>query len=90
MVEHTSATTIGAFALSQSGATTPLLDAHLPYLPPREFLPRSEESPLDISSLVGRIMKGRGVPTEADRRALIRLYDAEIAYVDTQVGRFPR
>ena len=65
-----------------------LFDAHSPYLPPREFLPRAEESPLDISSLMGRIMKGRGVPTEADRRALIRLYDAEIAYVDTQVGRF--
>ena len=63
-----------------------LFDAHAPYLAPREFLPRMGEV-VDISSLLERTAKERE-PNEEDRRSLIALYDAEIAYVDSQVGRF--
>lgn len=63
-----------------------LFDAHAPYLAPREFLPRTGAARVDISSLMKRTANGR-VPTEEDRRGLMALYDAEIAYVDGQVGR---
>jgi arylsulfatase A-like enzyme len=64
-----------------------LMDAHWPYAPPGEFITRFGERPTDISGLVERFEeRGPANPTELEQ--IIDLYDAEIAYLDQELGRF--
>jgi len=67
-----------------------VLDAHAPYLPTRDFMERFGPRPKDISDLYDRIMKTGKPASDEDTGALIRLYDAEIAYTDRALGRLFR
>jgi arylsulfatase A-like enzyme len=66
-------------------------EPHFPYDPPPEF---AERFPLEKISrqastdqqLLDAICGRTGGPTAADRRDLARLYDANLAYVDAEVG----
>lgn len=68
-----------------------IFDPHMPYEPPREFWP-SENPPAGFGytfskSEVALAMVGKKART-ADERAWLRtLYNGEVAYVDSQVGR---
>lgn len=64
-----------------------LMDPHWTYSPPEEFITRFRERPRDISGLLARVGTA-APPTEREREQIIALYDAEIAYVDQQLGRF--
>jgi arylsulfatase A-like enzyme len=66
-------------------------EPHFPYDPPPEFaerfplekLPRSAATDKHLlDSVCGRV----GGPTDPDRRDLSRLYDANLAYVDGEIG----
>jgi len=64
-----------------------VMDAHWPYSPPGEFITRFGERPRDISRVLNRV--GSWTPTSrAELDQIISLYDAEIAYVDEELGRF--
>lgn len=61
-----------------------LFDAHAPYSPPGEILERPE----DVSDLHTMIEKRLPPERETAIDEARRLYDGEIAYVDTELGRF--
>lgn len=64
-----------------------LYDPHWPYLPPSERIETFGERPRDISTLLKKT-GGKTAPdddTEIDE--IIRLYDAEIAFADEELGR---
>jgi arylsulfatase A-like enzyme len=64
------------------------LEAHWPYIPPREFSERFGDRPRDITSVNDLVDEGLA-PTEPKQvEELIQLYDGEIAYVDQELGRF--
>jgi arylsulfatase A-like enzyme len=66
-------------------------EPHFPYDPPAEF---AERFPLEKISrqagtdqhLLDAVCGRTGGPTAADRRDMARLYDANLAYVDAEVG----
>lgn len=69
-------------------------DAHEPYEPPRRYrqrFARPYDGPLpetlDLDTLVAFNDDPERVLTAADRRHVIDLYDAEIAYLDEHLGR---
>lgn len=67
------------------------LDAHLPYRPPPGYGERLLDAPaLDAARAANQdawaYMAGETAMTEADFSGLRALYDAEISYVDEQVG----
>jgi arylsulfatase A-like enzyme len=65
-----------------------LFDPHWPYLPPVEFRESFAARPPDISGLLDTIGK-RIAPTRDDQIQQAKdLYDAEIAFVDREIGRF--
>jgi arylsulfatase A-like enzyme len=64
-----------------------IMDAHWTYAPPKEFLTRFGERPRDISSLLD-IVGTHASPTPEELAQIISLYDAEIAYLDQELGRF--
>lgn len=65
-----------------------LMDAHWPYSPPREFITRFGERPRDISSLLTRVENRAPPDSQVEIDQIINLYDAEIAYLDQELGRF--
>ena len=69
-----------------------LIDPHLPYLPPEEFLGKfGKVSPDDIPARGRRSIVDRLADmSEADRQSLAARYDEEIAYVDAELGRLFR
>jgi arylsulfatase len=64
-----------------------LMDAHWPYSPPGEFITRFGERPSDISGLFERFEQD-GPASRMELDQIINLYDAEIAYLDQELGRF--
>jgi arylsulfatase A-like enzyme len=64
-----------------------LFDPHWPYLPPPEFLERFGPRPRDLSGL-DDILGSDAPADELETEEIIRLYDAEVAYTDSQLGRF--
>lgn len=66
-----------------------LFDVHAPYSPPREFIDRFEGARAeDISELHDLIEKRVRPASERVIQQARSLYDAEIAYVDSELGRF--
>lgn len=65
-----------------------VFDVHAPYSPPEEFLSRFDERPEDVSRLHDMVQKRLppGKPEDVER--VKNLYDAELAYVDREIGRF--
>jgi arylsulfatase len=83
-----------ALSFLEEGAGLPqflflhLFDVHAPYSPPGEFLDLFGERPKDVSALHSRIQKRTPPGSEAEIQQAKNLYDAEIAYVDRELGRF--
>jgi arylsulfatase A-like enzyme len=64
-----------------------LVDPHWPYLPPGEWAWRFGR-PRDVTDALEMVAKRRPPRDEADVDDAMRLYDAEIAYMDSELGRF--
>lgn len=66
-----------------------LIDPHLPYEPPEEYLGMFGEVPQGAMAATGRskIVKQLSTLTEEDRAHLESRYDEEIAYVDHELDR---
>jgi arylsulfatase A-like enzyme len=67
-----------------------LWDAHWPYLPASSDLERMGGRPRDISSLHELIRDGKPTSDDLQREEVVRLYDAEIASADRELGRLLR
>jgi arylsulfatase A-like enzyme len=67
-----------------------LWDAHWPYMPDPEDLDRLGGRPRDISSLLRFIRDAKPTDDDRERREIIRLYDAEVAFADRELGRLFR
>jgi arylsulfatase A-like enzyme len=65
-----------------------LFDPHTPYLPPREYLETFGPRPRDISDLHDKIIRLNKPASDVETEEIKRLYDAEIAYTDRELGRF--
>lgn len=66
------------------------MDVHHPYVPPADCQRRFRDSPLpdrDAVQLRRKMLETPDDISEGERQTLIDLYDAEIAYVDREVGR---
>lgn len=64
------------------------LDPHLPYAPPPDFLPKRGPSP-SIGNNFSRLQDVRGgyfVPSLVEREWIRELYNAEVRYVDKNIG----
>ena len=65
-----------------------LYDVHAPYTAPKEFIDRFLEPGVDVTESI-RVMTLRArPPNDAELKHVIALYDAEVAYVDQEIGRF--
>jgi arylsulfatase A-like enzyme len=64
-----------------------LYDPHWPYLPPDDLLTRFGERPRDISDLLEITSKQEPPADELAIEEVVRLYDAEIAFADRELGR---
>jgi arylsulfatase len=64
-----------------------LFDPHWPYIPPDEFLEKFGPRPKDISDLLDKVILGHPPENALEIEQVINLYDAEVAYVDREVGR---
>ncbi len=65
-------------------------DPHIPYRPPQHFWPTGdapERIGFDFDGM-RKIRQGVFVPTPAERRWIRALYDAEVRYVDDEIGKF--
>jgi hypothetical protein len=68
-----------------------LFDVHMPYSPPREFIDRFDGARTeDITKLQAGIEKRVNPESESAIEQARSLYDGEIAYVDSELGRFFR
>ena len=67
-----------------------LWDAHWPYMPKAQDLARLGGRPRDISSLHKLIREGTPANDERESEEIVRLYDAEIAFADRELGRLFR
>ncbi|GIK16908.1 MAG: hypothetical protein BroJett003_18720 [Planctomycetota bacterium] len=67
-----------------------IFDPHAPYDPPAEFAPaRPEGVTIDPTrEYADAFRSGRFVPSLAERQYLRKLYEAEVRYVDRELGRF--
>jgi len=70
-----------------------IYDPHLPYSPPRAYLPKNVAASPAIGNalLAGQsveIRRGGFAPNSEERLWIQRLYEGEVRYVDDQVGRF--
>ena len=63
-----------------------LFDPHWPYLPPPELVERFGRRPRDISTLLDKTSSSQP-GDETEEEEVIRLYDAEIAFADRELGR---
>lgn len=69
---------------------THYFDPHMPYDPPKDFLPAEGYVP-SIGPRFDRLEEvrdGRLDPSPDERRWIHRLYEAEVRFVDSQLGRF--
>jgi arylsulfatase A-like enzyme len=64
-----------------------LWEPHWPYLPEPADLERMGGRPRDISSLHELIRDGKPAGDDLQREEMVRLYDAEIAVADREIGR---
>ena len=67
------------------------MDVHGPYEPPSEYASRwADDPPSDraAGSLFQRAVKEPDSITDAERQALVDLYDGEIRYIDAQIRAF--
>lgn len=65
-----------------------LYDIHAPYAAPEEFIDRFLPDDADVTDLLERIRQ-HAPPRDDDELArIVGLYDAEVAYVDRELGRF--
>ena len=62
-------------------------DPHWRYLPPRDFVDRFGPRPDDVSGLLELVADGLPPPSSKEIHQIIDLYDAEIAYMDGEIGR---
>jgi arylsulfatase A-like enzyme len=65
-------------------------DPHWPYQPPRAFLP-SKSAPPRIGTHFDEfesVRQGQFVPSEVEKKWIRDLYEAEVRYVDANVGQF--
>jgi arylsulfatase A-like enzyme len=67
-----------------------LWDAHWPYLPAPDDLARMGGRPRDISTLHELIREKKPTSDDQQREEVVRLYDAEIAAADRELGRLLR
>lgn len=65
-----------------------LYDLHAPYSPPREFIDRFAAPGTDVTELLQRMAERSLRGEEHEVEQLVALYDAELAYVDGEIGRF--
>jgi arylsulfatase len=65
-----------------------LFDVHAPYSPPEEFITLFGERPKDITGVHSYIRTKAPPSSPVAVQQLKNLYDAEIAYVDRELGRF--
>lgn len=63
-------------------------DAHWPYLPDLEDVERVGERPRDISDIQQTVLHGQAPGDAREIDEAKTLYDAEVATVDEQIGRF--
>jgi len=66
------------------------MDVHHPYVPPAEHQRRFRDEPVperDAIQLRRKMLEAPDEVTESELETLIDLYDAEIAYVDAEIGR---
>lgn len=66
------------------------MDVHHPYVPPADYQQRFRDDPVsdrDAVQLRRKMLEAPGDVSERERRTLVDLYDAEIAYVDREVDR---
>ncbi len=64
-----------------------LIDAHWPYLSPKTWRERFGPRPPDISDLLDKVFDGGKPKDQVEIDDVIRLYDAEVGFVDEQIGR---
>ena len=62
------------------------MDVHFPYIPPEDYL-RVDLDPIEIVDLNDRMLKNPKSLTDEDVRNLLKLYDGEIEYWDSEFGR---
>lgn len=65
-------------------------DPHQPYAPPEKYIADSSEPPSRIGlkfNGAGSIRSGHFAPTASERQWIKELYDAEVRYVDENLGR---
>ena len=65
-----------------------LIDAHWPYEPPTELAERFGSIQTDVAGMLQKVLKQIPPDSPAEIQQAIDLYDAEIAYVDHELGRF--
>lgn len=65
-----------------------LYDIHAPYAAPTEFIDRFDEANADVSDLLTRVARRAPPQSVEEVEQVIALYDAEVAYVDQEIGRF--
>ena len=63
-------------------------DAHWPYWAPEDFTHRFGPRPTDASGLLHKVRVQLPPESDQDILDLINLYDGELAYLDSEVGRF--
>lgn len=64
-----------------------IIDAHWHYLPPEEFVERFGPRPDNVEALLEKVIDREPPSGPEEIQQLINLYDAEIAYVDNELGR---
>jgi len=65
-------------------------DPHIPYTPPREYIAKDAVPDGDVGYALmdaGKIRSGHFAPNAAQRKWIKELYDAEVRYVDDNIGR---
>ena len=83
-----------ALSLFFAGPTRPrflflhFFNAHWPYLPEEKYLDRVGGRPGEISDLLDNVILQRAPRSPDEIDGTKRLYDAEVAYVDEQLGHF--
>lgn len=66
-------------------------DPHIPYAPPREYISKDAVKDDGIGYVfesARNVRSGHFSPSEAQRKWIRELYDAEVRYVDHELGRF--
>ena len=65
-----------------------LYDVHAPYTAPTEFIDRFLEPEADVTESLRVMTPNARAPNDGELQRVIALYDAEIVYVDQEIGRF--